>query len=172
MRVLVHLGQIKLSNVEYRNSVLYGDYDSYLRNLKNNSSRGNIIITSPDAYDPKCKKNTDMVPFRVLDDSNIIVDHIQPGATWQEGFKYSGAAKLLRLLEKKKVRKEEEIGLCGEQLWYMDRIIINNMASPPRLLLGDVARYYNTLFEAGYKPKIIRNLCYPTKNPPGFVGTF
>jgi hypothetical protein len=173
MKVIVHPGQLKTDMYMpfERHSELYGDYGNYLRDLKHNALRRDITITSPEAYNPNCRKLTCMLPFKVAENSNLIVDHVQ-SIHWQDGRKFEGAAKLLRLLEKKKVGKEEEIGLCGERLWYLDRIIINNVQHPPQLLLGDVPRYYNTLFKAGYNPKIIRNLCYPTKDPPGFTGTF
>jgi hypothetical protein len=173
MKIIVHPSQhitFGLNGVD--GDATYGKHDSFLNELKHNASRGDIIITDPESYDPRCRKFSDLVPFKVLNDSNILVDHVQ-SIHYQEGRSFEGAAKLIKLLEKKKVGKEEEIGICGQQLWYIDKVIINGeLLYPPQLLLGDVARYYNTLFQEGYRPKIIRKLCYPTKDPPGFIGKF
>ena len=173
MKIIVHPGQLKtrLYSAPDRDAVLYGDYESYINALGASTSRDDIIITSPGMYDLNCKKFSEMVPFKVASSQSIIPDWAH-SLHWEEGFKYVGAGRLLKLLEKKKVGKEEKIGLCGDQLWSLDSVIINKVPSPPRLILGDVARYYNTLFQAGYKPKIIRELCYPTKEPEGFTGTF
>jgi hypothetical protein len=158
--VVVHPGFLQSSQFdEHRNETRYGNYQLYLKNLekfvKKNES---IMLTNPEAYRSGCRAH-DLIPFKVPKKTEVITDYELPIDDWEVATatrNYVGSYRLLKILEKK-ASKEEEMRLCGERLWWINS---------DNVVPGCVIYYFNLLNEEGYKPKIERQLCYPTKNPP------
>jgi len=164
VNVVVHAGFLKDPEfADCRDETIYGNYQSYLKSLEAFVNRNEcIMLTNPEAYRPNNCRIRDLIPFKVPRKTKIIVDYEMPREDWETTTNYVGIYQLLDILEKK-VPKEEEIGLCGERLWWIDKTLNGKRIT---VKPGCVIYYLNQLTKKGYKPKIERQLCYPTKNPP------
>jgi hypothetical protein len=163
LSVGVHIGFLIDPNFHPNSDSVFGDYGTYLNDIEE-FVKGNecIILTNPDAQ-AHYMRGENIIPFKVPKGTHVIVDSVMPVEDYEE-FKtsYTGAYDLFELLEKKKVGKEEEIGLCGELLWRFDE---PGMVQREKVLPGCVIYYYNALLKGGYSPRILRQFCYPTKDP-------
>ena len=169
VNVVVHAGFLKDSQfANHRDETIYGNYQSYLKSLEEFVNRNEcIMLTNPEAYRPNCRRIHDLIPFKIPRKTKIIVDYEQPRDDWEEATtNYVGIYQLLKILEKK-VSKEEEMRLCGERLWWInsDKSVLEP-GKKIEVKPGCVIYYLNQLTKEGYKPKIERQLCYPTKDPP------
>jgi hypothetical protein len=162
--VVVHLGSL-LSRNEDRNDELYGSYKDYLDKLRNAvRQQKSIVITNP-SKDSAIKRllktgHLGIIPFKVPNKTEIIRDH--DGL----GFNYLGKESLISTLKTEKI---VNVDVCGEQLW---RYPYGDVRKSKELYLGCVVYYHNALCKAGISSKIRRDLCYPTKDPPTFRGSF
>ena len=173
VNVVVHAGFLKGPQyANYRDETIYGNYQSYLNSLEEFVNRNEcIMLTNPEAYRPHHRRIRGMIPFAIPRKTKVIIDYEQPRDDWETTTNYVGIFQLLDILEKK-VSKEEEIALCGERLWWInsDASVLELGKRIEVVTPGCVIYYLNQLAEKGYRPKIERQLCYPTKNPPDGKG--
>jgi len=158
--VVVHPGSL-LGSLKKEEENLYGNYKEYLDKVKNaiNQQRS-IVIISPlkDSFLKRILRRYKILPFKIPQETIMIKDFID------FGFNLGGRETLLSILKSEKINN---VKICGEQLWWYSDIRKLN-----RLYLGCVVSYHNFLYKAGISSNIKRDLCYPSKDPLNFRGSF
>jgi|GEM_PF-6717820 hypothetical protein len=129
---------------------LYGSYEEYLDKVEDAVNRQKSIVISP-------LGNKD-IPFEIPKETVVIKDFVK------QGLYLGGGEVLLPILRAEKINN---VKICGEELWWY-----SNEERRSELYLGCVVFYHNLLYKVGISSRIIRDLCYPSKDPPDFRGSF
>jgi hypothetical protein len=129
---------------------LYGSYEEYLDKVRDAVNYQKSIVISP--------LRNKVIPFKIPKEAMMIKDFVK------QEFYLGGGETLLPILRAEKINN---VKICGEELWWY-----SNEERKSSLYLGCVVFYHNLLYKSGTSSRIIRALCYPSKDPPDFRGSF